>query len=105
MNIEQQRSNFEKAYVKTDYYKIHYEKSNAANSAFSWNDELSRYTWHDVNSAWDMWLAAQKQEGFVLVPTYPTELTQKRMLKVFNESDRFLNCENIYKAVIESSSQ
>lgn len=105
MNIEQQHLNFQSAYVKTDYYKIYYELTNTTNSTFSWNREANRYTWHDVNSAWEMWLAAQQQEGYVVVPTYLTEQAKQRMLKVFNESDRFLNCENIYKAVIEASSQ
>lgn len=71
MNIDQQRSNFQRAYVKTDYYKIHYEKTDAANSTFSWNNEANRYTWHDVNSAWEMWLAAQQQEGYVMVTVEP----------------------------------
>lgn len=71
MNIEQQRVNFQRSYVKTDYYKIHYEKTNTANSAFSWNNEVNRYTWHDVNSAWEMWLGAQQQEGYVLVSVEP----------------------------------
>lgn len=62
MNIEQQRINFQRAYVKTDYYKVHYKKTNTTNSAFSWNNESNRYTWHDVNSAWEMWLESQKQE-------------------------------------------
>lgn len=71
MNIEQHHLNFQRAYVKTDYYKIHYEKTNAANSAFSWNNEANRYTWHDVNSAWEMWLAAQIQEGCMSVTVEP----------------------------------
>lgn len=62
MNIEQQHLNFQRAYKKTDHYKIYYEKTNTSNSAFSWNNEANRYTWHDVNSAWEMWLEAQKQE-------------------------------------------
>ena len=68
MNIEQQKSNFQRAYVKTDYYKIHYEKTKTTNSTFSWNNEDNRYTWYDVNSAWEMWKASARRKGFVILP-------------------------------------
>lgn len=81
MNIEQQHLNFQRAYVKTDHYKIYYELTNTTNSTFSWNNEANRYTWHDVNSAWEMWLAAQKQEGYVLVPVEPLIPNSKELKK------------------------
>lgn len=44
-------------------------------------------------------------DGFVIVPLIINEQTKQKMLKVFNESDRFLNCENMYKAMIEVQEQ
>ena len=51
------------------------------------------------------WQASKDQtipDGFVIVPLNINEQTKQKMLKVFNESDRFLNCENMYKAMIEA---
>lgn len=56
----------------------------------------------------DCWQQAQKvavPEGFVLVSMCASEETKQKMLIVFNESDGFLNCENIYKAMIEAQEQ
>lgn len=108
MNIEQQHLNFQSDYVKTDYYKIHYEKTNAANSAFSWNKEANRYTWHDVNSAWEMWLAAQQQEGYVMAPVEPSLETMQKMNREFIDSEfetPKYRMQQVYKAMIKASSQ
>ena len=50
------------------------------------------------------WQAAKAQsipDGFVLVPKKLTEATKQKILKVFQESDKYLNCSNMYKAMIE----
>ena len=70
--MKTERELFQKAYEKTDHYYINYEKTNASNSAFSWNGQENRYTWHDVNSAWEMWCASAQREGYRLVPVEPT---------------------------------
>ena len=100
--MDKQRELFEKAYVKTDYYKIHYEKTNASNSTFSWNNEVNRYTWHDVNSSWEMWQEAQKvavPEGYVLVPKEPTELMHEAGKDMVTFGCGYAD---IYKAMIET---
>lgn len=60
----------------------------------------------DLNRSWLAWQARAKTqavpEGFVLVPMCASEETKQKMLIVFNESDGFLNCENIYKVMIEA---
>lgn len=58
--------------------------------------------------AWEAWIFVKNQsipDGFVLAPVRASEKTKQKMLRVFNESDRFLNCENIYKAMIEAQGQ
>ena len=102
MNIEQQRSNFQRTYVKTDYYKIHYEKTNASNSTFSWNNEANRYTWHDVNSAWEMWLAAQQQDGHVTVPVEPTK-TMIRVGEISHNGYDNIDAKEVYKVMIQAA--
>ena len=72
IKMKTERELFQKAYEKTDHYYINYEKTNASNSAFSWNGQENRYTWHDVNSAWEMWCASAQREGYKLVPVEPT---------------------------------
>ena len=108
MNIEQQRINFQRAYVKTDYYKIHYELTNTVKSAFSWNDEANRYTWHDVNSAWEMWLAVQQQEGYVVVPVEPSLETMQKMNREFIdyefETPKY-RMQQVYKVMIQAAQE
>lgn len=60
-----------------------------------------------IGGAWAGWQAKANAvpEGFVLVPICASEETKQKMLRVFNESDRFLNCENIYKAMIEAAQE
>lgn len=73
-------------------------------------DDVDRkVAYETLNTGWVMWLRAKcdakaqaAPEGFVLVPMCASEETKQKMLIVFNESDGFLNCENIYKAMIEA---
>lgn len=104
MNIEQQRSNFETYELKkkpSANPKILFQRFEIEDLGSDERKYAGQYISHDMQEKWELWLAAQQQEGYVLVPTYPTEQIKQRMLKVFNESDRFLNCENIYKAMIQ----
>lgn len=58
-----------------------------------------------ANDSLRIWRAAKAQavpEGFVLVPMCASEETKQKMMRVFRESDKFLNCNNMYIAMIES---
>lgn len=100
MNIEQQHLNFQRAYVKTDCYKIYCELTKTTNSTFSWNNEANRYTRHDVNSAWEMWLSAQQQEGYVLVPVEPTK-TMIRVGEISNTGYDNIDAKEVYKTMLQ----
>ncbi|MCU4438688.1 hypothetical protein KTI07_04005 [Acinetobacter lwoffii] len=63
--------------------------------------EETHELWKELQTA----KAQAVPEGFVLVPMCASEETKRKMLRVFNESDRFLNCESIYKAMIEAREQ
>ena len=42
-------------------------------------------------------------DGFVVVPKKLMEATKQRMMRVFHESDKFLNCDNMYDAMIAAA--
>ena len=96
--MKTERELFQKAYEKTDHYYINYEKTNASNSAFSWNGQENRYTWHDVNSAWEMWCASAQREGYKLVPVEATD--EMRMAAYTRDGDLVGDTSDIYKAMI-----
>ena len=58
-----------------------------------------------ANQEWREKAAQAIPDGFVVVPIRASEKTKQNMLKVFNESDGFLNCDNIYKTMIEAQEQ
>ena len=95
--METERELFQKAYEKTDHYYINYEKTNASNSAFSWNGQENSYTWHDVNSAWEMWCASVQREGYKLVPV---EINNEIESAMFSSVARGEMPCDIYKAMI-----
>ena len=95
--MKTERELFQKAYEKTDHYYINYEKTNASNSAFSWNGQENRYTWHDVNSAWEMWCASAQREGYKLVPVEINDEIESAMFSSVTRGD--MPCD-IYKAMI-----
>ncbi len=106
-----------------DIQRKAFESSNNVNPdwSFKFDEELQQYVATDFemtnqvdefNEHWDTfragWQAAKAQsvpEGFVLVSMCVSEETKQKMLRVFNESDGFLNCENIYKAMIEAAQE
>jgi len=98
--MKTERELFQKAYEKTDHYYINYEKTNASNSAFSWNGQENRYTWHDVNSAWEMWCASAQREDYKLVPVEATD--EMRMAAYTMDGDLVGDTSDIYKAMIEA---
>ena len=95
--MKTERELFQKDYEKTDHYYINYEKTNASNSAFSWNGQENRYTWHDVNSAWEMWCASAQREGYKLVPV---EINNEIESAMFSSVARGEMPCDIYKAMI-----
>ena len=58
-----------------------------------------------ANQLWREKAAQTIPDGFVIVPVLASEKTKQKMLKVFNESDGFLNCDNIYKAMIDEAQE
>ena len=72
----------------------------------SWMTELGGHSGifedDQLQMVWEMWNASAQREGYKLAPLKPSEETKQKMLIVFNESDGFLNCENIYKAMINA---
>ena len=59
----------------------------------------------EAGAAWQAAKAPAVPEGFVVVPVRASEKTKQKMLKVFQESDKYLNCDNMYKAMIEMQDQ
>lgn len=42
---------------------------------------------------------------YVVVPKELTEATKQKMTRVFHESDKFLNCNNMYSAMIAAAQE
>lgn len=87
MNIKQQRINFE------EWYGI---------KPKGWF-EVVKY-----NIAWEAWLAAQKQEGYVLVPVEPTEkmLDASRRRQWDDLSSPYEDMDRLkYKAMIKAAQE
>ena len=57
------------------------------------------------NAGWQASKVQVVPEGFVLAQKELTEVTKQKMLKTFNESDKFLNCDNMYKVMIEAAQE
>lgn len=82
MNIEQQRKAFD------DWYGI---------KPKGWFEAV-RY-----NTAWKAWLAAQKQEGHVMVPVEPIDGIDLMICKMVDHRIDCFEADRIYKTIIEES--
>lgn len=82
MNIEQQRKAFD------EWYSHKYSK--AVSEA---NKEM----------AWQGWLAAQRQEGYVMVPVEPIDEIDLMICKMVDHRIDCFEADRIYKAIIEES--
>ena len=82
MNIEQQRKAFD------EWYGI---------KPKGWFEAI-RY-----NTAWKAWLAAQKQEGYVMVPVEPTNGMDLVICKMVDHRIDCFEADRIYKTIIEES--
>lgn len=70
--------------------------------------DLDVYADKHTQTCWEAWQAVKAQaipDGFVVVPKELTEATKQKMMRVFRESDKFLNCNNMYSAMIEAQEQ
>ena len=87
MNIEQQRKAFD------EWYGI---------KPKGWFEAV-RY-----NTAWKAWLAAQKQEGHVMVPVEPSLETMQKMNREFIDSEfetPKYRMQQVYKAMIQAAQE
>ena len=80
MNIEQQRKAFD------DWYGI---------KPKGWFEAV-RY-----NTAWKAWLAAQQQEGYMMVPVEPTDGIDLIICKMVDHRIDCFEADRIYKTIIE----
>lgn len=105
MDIQKEREAFEK-YIQTVAHPHRLPKV----MFFTVNDGHGNVIYCDISiqNQWETWQAAKAQavpEGFVVVPKQLTEATKQKMMRVFRESDKYLNCNNMYSAMIEAQEQ
>lgn len=57
-----------------------------------------------MNSAWEMWLAAQQQEGYVLAPVEPTK-TMIRVGEISHTGYDNVDAKEVYKTMIQAAQE
>ena len=74
MNIEQQRVNFEAYELNkrpSANPKILFQRFEIEDLGTNEGKYAGQYISYDMQEKWELWLAAQQQEGYVLVPSEP----------------------------------
>ena len=97
MNIEQQRKAFEEAFKK--------EHSGVSFWLNTWDEEEQSYGHLTAGWAWKMWLAAQQQEGYVIVPVEPTERMLDCAYSSISDNLHYADLENIYRAMTQEAQE
>lgn len=93
MNIEQQRKAF---LYELNGHGYHFKNTD-------WYDDWERFEDEQLNMVWEMWLAGQKQEGYVMVPVEPIEEIDLMICKMVDHRIDCFEADRIYKAIIEES--
>lgn len=74
MSIEQQRVNFETYELNkrsSASPKILFQRFEIEDLGVDEGKYVGQYISYDMQEKWELWLAAQQQEGYVLVPAEP----------------------------------
>lgn len=94
MNTEQQRKAF---LYELNGHGYHFKNTD-------WYDDWERFEDEQLNMVWEMWLAAQQQDGYVMVPVEPSKEKLKEIEeKCFEHPDCFgIDCplDVIYRAIV-----
>lgn len=102
MNIDQQRSNFEDYELKkktSSSPKILFQRFEVEYLGVNEREYVGQYISSDMQEKWELWLAAQQQEGYVLVPVEPTK-TMIRVGEISHTGYDNIDAKEVYKTMI-----
>lgn len=111
--MEQQRMEFEKAFklkweighfiLKMVKFVEESQDYAPVNAVKQMSDE---YYWVlALNTGWWAWLAAQQQDGYVMVPVEPTERMLDCAYSSISDNLHYADLENIYRAMTQGAQE